>query len=128
MSEQRPTAADDARPSTTQPWAGFQREDDGSLSLSAAVFQALGAASVCWEHMEGTGVFDSTRARAIGDALLEEIRAELHWTPVPAAERPHFQPPPDQPVRVTYADGLRSQPTTVETRPRQAAGFTRRTA
>lgn len=38
-----------------------------------AVFQAIGAASVCWEHLEGTGIFDSTRAKAIGDALLAKL-------------------------------------------------------
>lgn len=37
---------------------------------ASAVFQALGAASVCWEHMSGTGIFDSDRARQIGEALL----------------------------------------------------------
>jgi hypothetical protein len=51
----------------------FQPEHDGTLSLESAVFQALGAASVCWENMSGTGVFQSERAKAIGDALLAEI-------------------------------------------------------
>lgn len=54
----------------------FHREHDGSLSLDAAVFQALGAASTCWESLEGTGIFDSTRAKEIGDTLLTFIRAE----------------------------------------------------
>jgi hypothetical protein len=54
----------------------FQREHDGSLSLDSAVFQALGAASTCWESLEGAGIFDSTRAREIGDALLSFIRSE----------------------------------------------------
>lgn len=54
----------------------FQREHDGSLSLEAAVFQALGAASVCWETPEGAGVFESTRAKEIGDALIAFIRAQ----------------------------------------------------
>lgn len=49
---------------------GFTTEHDGSLSLEAAVFQAVGAASVCWESMEGTGVFQDDRARAIAEALL----------------------------------------------------------
>lgn len=51
----------------------FQREHDGSLSIESAVFQALGAASVCWERMAGTGVFDSDRAKQIGERLLEVI-------------------------------------------------------
>ena len=48
----------------------FVTEEDGSLTLASAVFQALGAASVCWEKPEGAGIFDSTRAREIGDALI----------------------------------------------------------
>jgi hypothetical protein len=41
--------------------------------LASAVFQALGAASVCWEFPEKAGIFDSTRAKAIGDGLLAWI-------------------------------------------------------
>lgn len=55
----------------------FHREHDGSLSLDSAVFQALGAASTCWESLEGTGVFDSTRAKEIGDTLLAFIGAHI---------------------------------------------------
>lgn len=50
----------------------FQREEDGSLSLESAVFQALGAASMCWDETP-KGVFDSTRAKEIGDSLVEFI-------------------------------------------------------
>lgn len=59
----------------------FDREHDGSLSLSAAVFQALGAASVCWEHMEGTGIFQSDRAKAIGDELVEVLGGDRQLVP-----------------------------------------------
>src|SRR4051794_17540898 len=45
-------------------------------TLEEAVFQALGAASTCWEHVEDAGVFDSTRAKAIGDELMARIRVE----------------------------------------------------
>lgn len=45
-----------------------------SGDLDGAVFQALGAASTCWENLSGAGVFDSTRAKDIGDGLLEFIR------------------------------------------------------
>lgn len=38
-----------------------------------AVFQALGAASACWENLAGAGVFDSTRCRDIGEALLAKL-------------------------------------------------------
>lgn len=54
----------------------FSVKDDGSLSLDSAVFQALGAASTCWDSLRQAGVFDSTRAKAIGDRLLEFIRTE----------------------------------------------------
>ena len=54
----------------------FYREDDGSLSLDSAVFQALGAASTCWESLAGADIFDSTRAKEIGDTLLAFIRSE----------------------------------------------------
>lgn len=44
-------------------------------TLEEAVYQAIGAASMCWEDPGGAGVFDSTRAKAIGDLLLAKIRA-----------------------------------------------------
>jgi hypothetical protein len=42
------------------------------VTLEEAVFQALGAASMCWSETP-KGTFDSTRAKEIGDALLEVI-------------------------------------------------------
>ena len=48
----------------------FQRGHDGSLPVESAVFQALGAASMCWSETP-KGIFDSTRAKEIGDKLLE---------------------------------------------------------
>jgi hypothetical protein len=50
----------------------WHREHDGSLSLESVVFQALGAASMCWSETP-TGVFDSRRAEKVGKALLAEI-------------------------------------------------------
>lgn len=41
----------------------------GERELSEAVHQALGAASVCWEPMDCTGVFESRRAAQIGAEL-----------------------------------------------------------
>lgn len=55
-----------------QPFA-FHREHDGSLSLESAVFQALGAASTCWDSLLHAGVFHSDRAKEIGETLLEFI-------------------------------------------------------
>jgi hypothetical protein len=53
----------------------FQFGDDAP-TLEAAVYQALGAASVCWEPMNGTGVFQDQYATAIGEALLNFIRKD----------------------------------------------------
>lgn len=53
----------------------FQLNEDGKLPLESAVFQALGAASMCWSETP-KGIFDSTRAKEIGEALLLKIRAE----------------------------------------------------
>lgn len=46
---------------------------DEKPNRRTAVFQALGAASVCWENPAGAGVFDSTRAKEIGEALVDEL-------------------------------------------------------
>lgn len=62
----------------------FQPEHDGSLPLETAVFQALGAASVCWDSMDGTGVFQSDRAKEIGDTLVAYVKEHAHsWTDRP---------------------------------------------
>jgi hypothetical protein len=45
--------------------------------LEEAVFLAIGRASMCWEHPEGAGVFDSTAACEVGDALLARFSVEL---------------------------------------------------
>jgi hypothetical protein len=45
-----------------------------------AIFEALGAASVCWSTPEGAGVFDSERAKQIGDELLDLLKRKL-WAP-----------------------------------------------
>lgn len=42
--------------------------------LETCVYEALGAASGCWESMEGTGVFQSERCKDIGDQLMKRIR------------------------------------------------------
>lgn len=42
--------------------------------LEEVIFQALGAASTCWEDMSGTGVFDSNRAKSLGDDVIHWIR------------------------------------------------------
>lgn len=54
----------------------FTLDEDGSLGLESAVAQAVGAASVCWESMEGTGVFQEDRATEIVKALMARIYRE----------------------------------------------------
>jgi hypothetical protein len=41
----------------------------------ALVFQSVGAASSCWEHLEGAGVFDDRMAKHVGDQLLAWFQA-----------------------------------------------------
>lgn len=44
---------------------------DPDCGLKTFIGEAIGAASMCWETLEGAGVFDSTRAKAIVDAVYE---------------------------------------------------------
>lgn len=44
------------------------------LDLQSAVYQALGAASVCWENLDSAGIFQSDRAVLIGEALIQRIK------------------------------------------------------
>jgi hypothetical protein len=48
--------------------------EDG-IDRAGAVYQALGAASACWEHLDRAGVFESNRARAIGQDLMAWLDA-----------------------------------------------------
>lgn len=50
--------------------------DQEEMNLRSAVFQALGAASACWDNLTGAGVFESDRACAIGERLLEFIEQD----------------------------------------------------
>jgi hypothetical protein len=65
----QPASAEDLR-------ADLAREFEEEGGVEHAVFTALGAASACWEDLGGAGVFDSTRAKAIGDALVAWL---LDW-------------------------------------------------
>lgn len=47
-----------------------------ATELETAVFEALGAASACWDNLEGAGVFESTRCKQIGEELLEYFKAK----------------------------------------------------
>jgi hypothetical protein len=52
----------------------FHFYDGEEVDLESAVYQALGAASVCWESLEYSGVFDSNRAAAVGRALINKVK------------------------------------------------------
>lgn len=73
----------------------FSPEHDGSLSIESAVFQALGAASTCWENLSGTGVFDSDRAKRIGGALVAAINRRSAPTGDVDQERLYASPTAD---------------------------------
>lgn len=49
-------------------WAPDRAEDIG-----AAIRQALGSASMCWEHVERAGVFHPDEANRIANGLLEWV-------------------------------------------------------
>ncbi len=41
--------------------------------LKESIFMALGEASMCWDPLPSNQVFESTRAKEIGDKLVEKI-------------------------------------------------------
>lgn len=67
-----------AEPTVTEPWA-----PDGPPDQIAAVFEAVGAASMCWDNIGGAGTFDARQATAVADDLIAYLRA--HPFPVPSA-------------------------------------------
>lgn len=64
-------------PSFTEEELASQSPDE---QLARAVFQAIGAASMCWDDIHSAGVFQSDVARSIGDGLLEFIREHGEWS------------------------------------------------
>lgn len=48
--------------------------NDG-VDIESTIFEALGAASTCWENLASAGTFDSTRCKEIGDELVKALRA-----------------------------------------------------
>lgn len=60
--------------------ASLERERWFSVSLDiknnweGLIMVAMGGASMCWEHVDKAGVFDSDRAKEIGKKLLEDIK------------------------------------------------------
>ena len=56
-------------------------------SVRTAVGEAVGAASVCWESMEGTGLFDEARAREIANKLMAHIESHSRNEPLVTAQK-----------------------------------------
>ena len=73
---------DDApnEPAWSPQFDSFWSNQGAHERLTSAVFQALGAASVCWDSPEAAGTFNSERARDVGNGLIEFLRAE-GWSP-----------------------------------------------
>lgn len=59
----------------TEPWTPIFGEDE-EPNLRAAVFQALGTASLCWSPPP-TGQFDTEQAIWVGEGLLRYIYQEF---------------------------------------------------
>lgn len=55
----------------------FQFDERDGEGIESFVFQALGAASMCWDPRPSVQTFDNVRAKEIGDALMEKIREVL---------------------------------------------------
>ncbi len=53
-------------------WYGV--ELDPLNSWDELIMQAIGEASMCWSDIDKAGVFDSTRAKQIGEKLLQDIK------------------------------------------------------
>lgn len=60
---------------TREPFSFIVRDGE-ELGIEEAVFQALGAASMCWSEAPH-GVFDSRKAEEIGQALIQVISERL---------------------------------------------------
>lgn len=76
----------------------------GKRELSEAVHQALGAASVCWEPMDCTGVFEGRRAEQIGAELMGIVG---QYADDFAAQEAHAARAADDcPIAVVLADGM----------------------
>ena len=41
--------------------------------LRTKIGEAIGEASTCWDHLEGAGVFESSRAAKVADQLIADV-------------------------------------------------------
>ena len=53
-------------------WYGIKM--DIGKDYEEIVFKAIGAASMCWSKIDKVGVFDSTKAKAIAEELIKDLR------------------------------------------------------
>lgn len=53
-------------------------EFDPDLTLEELAYQVVGAASMCWENVEGAGVFDDEKASLVARGLLVRIHGKLY--------------------------------------------------
>lgn len=51
---------------------------DADLTLDELAHQAVGAASMCWENVEGAGVFDEEQARFVANGLLVRMNSKMY--------------------------------------------------
>lgn len=75
---ERAEASGQPQPEATRERWTFTRREGEELTVAEAVQQAVGGASMCWEHVRRAGVFDSDRALEVAEALtafLEDVRA-----------------------------------------------------
>jgi hypothetical protein len=70
-----------------EPFAFVQMQGEPPLELDEIIAQALGAASACWVGGTGELEFNSTRAKAIWEALRVELRREFDAERENAANR-----------------------------------------
>lgn len=68
-----------------KPWNPTVREDGEKTTLSEAVGQALGTASMCWANVRAAGMFDSTEAARVYEGIMawlsdwaDEMRREAN--------------------------------------------------
>ena len=55
------------------------------VDLVTAVFEAVGTASMCWEHVDRAGVFDTRLAAQVAEDLLAYLRGPHHDGTAPVA-------------------------------------------
>lgn len=58
---------------TNQDYSHITDELNKAKTLDELIFQALGAASMCWEDPGAAGIFDSERAKVIGEAVKNNL-------------------------------------------------------